>query len=98
MMRIQTIILRRHQVRLELAAVKTHARIYERGSSKDNTAEKRTLEMIADGASLGDVLDQLCGVIDAQVAPSVTTILLMDADGECLRHGAGRESRNGFRR
>ena len=48
-------------------------------------AEKRKLEMIAAGASLRDVLDQLCGVLDVQVAPSVTTILLMDADGKCLR-------------
>ena len=46
--------------------------------------------MIADGASLRDILDQLCGFIDVQVAPSVTTILLVDADGKCLRHGGGR--------
>jgi formate hydrogenlyase transcriptional activator len=52
-------------------------------------AEKRTLEMIADGASLRDVLDQLCSAIDVQVAPSVTTILLMDADGKRLCHGGG---------
>jgi len=37
-------------------------------------AEKRTLEMIADGASLKDVLDQLCTSIDVQIAPSVTTV------------------------
>ena len=52
-------------------------------------AEKRTFEMIADGASLRDVLDQLCGVIDAQVAPSVTTVLLRDSDRDCLWHGGG---------
>jgi formate hydrogenlyase transcriptional activator len=52
-------------------------------------AEKRTLEMIADGASLIDVLDQLCSVIDVQVAPSVTTILLIDAEGQRLCHGGG---------
>jgi len=45
--------------------------------------------MIADGASLRDVLDQLCSAIDVQVAPSVTTILLMDADGKRLCHGGG---------
>ena len=54
-----------------------------------HAAEKRTLELIAAGASLRDVLDQLCGVIDLQVAPSVTTILLLDADRKCLRHGGG---------
>src|SRR6516225_1771656 len=44
-------------------------------------AETRALEMIADGASLKDVLDHLCSSIDAQVSPSVTTVLLMDPDG-----------------
>jgi formate hydrogenlyase transcriptional activator len=52
-------------------------------------AEKRTLEMIADGANLRDVLDHLCSSIDFQVAPSVTTILLMDPDGKRLWQGGG---------
>ena len=47
-------------------------------------AEKRTLEMVADGASLKDVLNHLCASIDVQVAPSVTTVFLMDADGKHL--------------
>src|ERR1700758_4775703 len=54
-----------------------------------HAAEKRTLELIADGASLKDVLDQLCSSIDVQVAPSVTTVLLRDPDRECLWHGGG---------
>jgi formate hydrogenlyase transcriptional activator len=54
-----------------------------------HTAEQRTLELIADGASLKDVLDQLCSSIDVQVAPSVTTVLLRDSDRECLWHGGG---------
>src|ERR1700694_5728222 len=53
-------------------------------------AEKRTLEMIADGASLKDVLDQLCASIDVQIAPSVTTVLLIDADGKRLWQGGGQ--------
>jgi formate hydrogenlyase transcriptional activator len=52
-------------------------------------AEKRVLEMIADGASLKDVLNQLCSSIDVQVAPSVTTIMLADAEGKLLWHGGG---------
>ncbi len=52
-------------------------------------AEKHTLEMIADGASLRDVLDQLCSSIDVQVAPSVTTVLLVDGDGKQLWQGGG---------
>src|SRR3989449_911417 len=52
-------------------------------------AEKRTLEMIADGASLKDVLNHLCSCIDVQVSPSVTTVLLMDPDGKRLWQSAG---------
>ena len=52
-------------------------------------AEKRTLEMIADGASLREVLDQLCTFVDVQVAPSVTTVLLTDADRKQLLLGGG---------
>jgi hypothetical protein len=54
-----------------------------------HAAEQRTLELIADGASLKDVLDQLCSSIDVQVAPSVTTVLLRDPDREYLWHGGG---------
>jgi len=39
-----------------------------------HAAEQRTLELIADGASLKEVLDQLCSSMDVQVAPSVTTV------------------------
>ncbi|HEX8882498.1 MAG TPA: sigma 54-interacting transcriptional regulator [Candidatus Acidoferrum sp.] len=53
-------------------------------------AEKRTLEMVADGASLREVLDQLCSSIEVQVAPSVTTVLVMDPDGKRLWQGGGR--------
>jgi PAS domain S-box-containing protein len=47
-------------------------------------AEKRTLEMIASGASLSQILDNLCRSIDAQSANSSSTVLLMDSDGERL--------------
>ena len=52
-------------------------------------AEKRTLELIADGASLKDVLTHLCSSIDDQVSPSVTTVLLTDQDGKHLVLTAG---------
>ena len=54
-----------------------------------HAAEKRALEMIADGASLKDVLNHLCSCIDVQVSPSVTTVLLMDPDGKRLWQSAG---------
>ena len=52
-------------------------------------AEKRTLEMIADGASLKEILNDLCHSIDVVAWPVISTVLLMDADGECLWHTAG---------
>jgi PAS domain S-box-containing protein len=52
-------------------------------------AEKHTLEMIADGASLNDILNHVCTSMDLLVAPSMTTILLMDPDGKRLWHTAG---------
>jgi formate hydrogenlyase transcriptional activator len=52
-------------------------------------AEKRTLEMIADGASLRDILNDLCCSIDVEASPVISTVLLMDPDGERLWHTAG---------
>jgi formate hydrogenlyase transcriptional activator len=80
---------RREPLRDETGAV---ARWYGTGIDIDHAkqmetlhaAEKRTLEMVADGASLKDVLNHLCASIDVQVAPSVTTVFLMDADGKHL--------------
>src|SRR6266436_2846254 len=52
-------------------------------------AEKRTLEMIASGACLADILERLCETIDAQASNIKTAVMLMDADGMHLRHAAG---------
>jgi formate hydrogenlyase transcriptional activator len=52
-------------------------------------AEKRTLEMIADGASLKDILNELCSSIDVEASPVISTVLLMDPDGKRLWHTAG---------
>src|SRR6267378_3774260 len=52
-------------------------------------AEMRTLQMIADGASLTDILNRVCTSIDLQISPSVTTILLMDSAGQKLWPTAG---------
>jgi formate hydrogenlyase transcriptional activator len=52
-------------------------------------AEKRTLEMIASGACLADILERLCEVIDAQASNIKSAVMLMDADGMHLRPAAG---------
>jgi formate hydrogenlyase transcriptional activator len=87
---------RREPLRDETGAV---TRWYGTGTDIDrakqketlHAAEKRTLEMVADGASLRDVLDQLCSSIEVQVAPSVTTVLVMDSDGKRLWQGGGQQ-------
>ena len=53
------------------------------------SAEKRTLEMIADGASLKDILNNLCRSIDAETSPVISTVLLLGPDRERLWHTAG---------
>jgi formate hydrogenlyase transcriptional activator len=52
-------------------------------------AEKRTLEMIASGACLADILERLCETVDAQASNIKSAVMLMDADGMHLRHTAG---------
>jgi formate hydrogenlyase transcriptional activator len=52
-------------------------------------AEKRTLEMIAGGARLADILENLCDTIDAQIPNLISTVMLMDTDGMRLWPGAG---------
>jgi len=53
-------------------------------------AEKRTVEMIASGARLVDILENLCDTIDAQADNIISTVLLMDPDGMRLWPAAGR--------
>jgi formate hydrogenlyase transcriptional activator len=47
-------------------------------------AEKRTLEMIANGARLADILENLCNSIDVQAPNVISAVMLMDADGSRL--------------
>src|SRR6202167_2692390 len=56
-----------------------------------HAAQMRTLEMIINGASLTDILNQLCAAIDCQVAQSKTLILLLDPDGKKLWPRSGPE-------
>jgi PAS domain S-box-containing protein len=51
-------------------------------------SEKRVLEMIATGASLPDILETLAREIERQSKGLSCSILLLDADGVHLRHGA----------
>ncbi len=53
------------------------------------SAAKHTLEMIAAGATIREVLTSLCEAIDAQDAAMMSTILLADSDGRRLWPAAG---------
>jgi formate hydrogenlyase transcriptional activator len=59
-------------------------------------AEKRTLEMIASGALLADILESLCDTIDAQVPNLISSVMLMDSDGQQLWPVAGRAPKGWF--
>src|SRR5882672_841365 len=59
-------------------------------------AERRTLEMIAGGARLTDILEDLCSTIDAQSPEIISTVLLMDPDGERLWPAAGPRVPHGY--
>jgi len=68
------------------------------GISRDITARKksevlragqaRIMEMIAMGAPLGDVLDNLMCLVESQLSGILGSVLLMDKDRVHLRHGA----------
>jgi len=60
------------------------------------SAEKRSLEMIAHGANLTDILEELCRAIDAQAPDIISSILLMDPDGHRLRPAAGSRVPSGW--
>ena len=68
------------------------------GMSRDITERKRAdalrdgqaqvLHMIAQSAPLGDVLDHLMRLVESQLAGIFGSVLLLDEDGNHLRHGA----------
>jgi PAS domain S-box-containing protein len=50
--------------------------------------EKRLLEMIAKGESRAAILDGACRLVEELASGCLSSILLLDANGNCLRHGA----------
>ena len=52
------------------------------------TGQKQVLEMIAKGAPLGETLNALVEIIEQQSRDVMGSILLLDKDGQHLRHGA----------
>ena len=63
--------------------------ITERKRAEALTAgNKQVLEMIARGAPLGETLDTLCRVVEAQFPDMLCSVLLLDEEGTRLRHAA----------
>ena len=64
----------------------------ERGDRKRAEAllagQKRLLEMIAKGDTLSTILDALCRLVEELAPACLSSILLLDSDGNRLRHGA----------
>src|SRR5262249_14238127 len=58
--------------------------------------EKRSLEMIAAGAPLTDILKPICNLTDDQSHKIISTAMLMDPDGNRLWPVAGRRIPNGW--
>jgi signal transduction histidine kinase len=54
-----------------------------------SAAQSRVIGMIAGGAGLPDVLDELCRTVDLLTPGVVSTVLLMDPDGKRLWPGGG---------
>lgn len=60
----------------------------ERRRDRRQQGEYRLLEMIASGDSLADILHELVLLIEGQCQGMLGSILLLDEDGEHVRHGA----------
>ena len=59
--------------------------------------ENRVLEMVAKAASLSDILDNLCLLVEEQSPGVLASILLMDPNGRQLRHGGAPNLPKGYR-
>ena len=61
-------------------------------------AEQHVLERIARGFPLPEVLDALARVVEEHTRPATVSILLLDDDGEHIRHGAAPTLPRGYTR
>ncbi len=72
--------------------------IYRRQRAEDLlSTEKHTLQMIAEGSPLRDVLDDLCAGIDQQTPGLMSMVAMIDPDGAYLRPIAGPHLPEGWK-
>ena len=72
-----------------VAILETNNDVTERKRAEALLAgEKRLLEMVARGESLPLTLDALCRLVEELADGALSSILLLDPNANCLRHGA----------
>src|SRR5438132_952259 len=71
----------------ELEACRPRLRELEQGEAL-LAGENRLLEMVAKGESLPSILDGICRLVEEISSGSLCSILLLDANGDRLWHGA----------
>lgn len=68
-------------------------------SERREAGEKRVLEVVAEGGSLGAALDALCRTVEEQCRPGARcSVVLLDEDGIHLRHAAAPSLPESYRR
>ena len=81
--------LQQDERRRPVATLETNNDITERKRAQALLiGEKRILEMVAKGDSLGLILEAICQLVEDQSSGVLASILLLDPNGSCLRHGA----------
>jgi diguanylate cyclase (GGDEF)-like protein/PAS domain S-box-containing protein len=60
--------------------------------------ERRVLQALAAGAPLERALEQLCRLVEEQYPSALCSVLLLDAEGQHLRHGAAPSLPQAFQR
>src|SRR6267154_2327087 len=75
------------QCRRELSECRRRMGELEQGEAL-LAGENRVLEMVAKGESLPSILDGICRLVEEISTGSLCSILLLDANGERLWHGA----------
>jgi signal transduction histidine kinase len=79
------LLLFRDTIQSDLAALAARD---ERQAEETLRGQARILEMIVAGAPLAVTLANLIGLIESQMPGSICSILLLDEDGQHIRHGA----------
>ena len=69
-----------------------------RASEERLRDQNSVLEMIATGTPLAETLDEICRIVEGEIADARCTVLLVADDGDSLRHGAAPSFPTSFTR